>query len=84
MGDGGEWAARCWLYIPYGVFGLAMNPIRVSHRPKHAWTVYETTQYYWSQFQTYVVHVVPSMGPVVSSMGPVVSVMNLHVQQNVL
>ena len=38
-GDGmdgvGLWAAGGSVYLPLGLFGLAMSPRNASHRPKH-------------------------------------------------
>ena len=38
VGGEGEWAAGGGLNSPLGLFGLAMSPRSVSHRPKHALT----------------------------------------------
>ena len=36
--DGGdEWEAGGWLRHPIGLFGVAMSPRSVSHRPRQDW-----------------------------------------------
>ena len=37
MGGEGRWAARGWLYLSIGLFGVAMSPRNTSHRPREAW-----------------------------------------------
>ena len=34
VGGGGGWEARGWLYLPIGLFGVAMSPRSVSYRPR--------------------------------------------------
>ena len=36
MGSGGGWEARGRLYLPIGLFGVAMSPRNTSHRPGQA------------------------------------------------
>ena len=36
VGGGGEWEAGGRLNLSLGLFGLAVGPRSVSHRPKHA------------------------------------------------
>ena len=36
MGGGGRWT-RGGLYLPIGLFGVAMSPRNTSHRPRQAW-----------------------------------------------
>ena len=71
MGNGGGWAAEGGLKPLLGLFGLAMSPRSVSHRPKHTQMAKEMSYYHWSELQTHAFHVVPSMSPIVS-------VVNLH------
>ena len=35
VGGGGGWEARGGLYLPIGLFGVAMSPRSASHRPRH-------------------------------------------------
>ena len=37
MAGGGRWEARGRLYLPIGLFGVAMSPRSASHRPRLAW-----------------------------------------------
>ena len=34
MGGGGSWEAGGRLYLPIGLFGVAMSPRSASHRPR--------------------------------------------------
>ena len=34
MGSGGGWEARGWLYLPTGLFGVAMSPRNTYYRPR--------------------------------------------------
>ena len=36
-GGGGRWEAGGGLYLPIGLFGLAMSPKSASHRPRQDW-----------------------------------------------
>ena len=36
LGDGGGWKVGGGLYLPLGIFGLAMSPRSASHRPELA------------------------------------------------
>ena len=35
VGEGGGWEAGGGLYLPIGLFGVAMSPRSASHRPRH-------------------------------------------------
>ena len=37
MGGGGEWEAGGGLYLPVGLFGVAVRPRSASHRPRQDW-----------------------------------------------
>ena len=37
MGGGGRWEAGGGLHHPIGLFGVAMSPRSVSHRPRQDW-----------------------------------------------
>ena len=37
MGGGGRWEAGGRLNLPIGLFGVAMSPRSVSHRPRQDW-----------------------------------------------
>ena len=37
MGGRGGWEVRDSFYLPIGLFGVAMSPRTISHRPKQAW-----------------------------------------------
>ena len=37
VGGGGGWEAGGGLYLPIGLFGVAMSPRTTSHRPRQAW-----------------------------------------------
>ena len=37
VGGGGRWEAGGGLHRPTGLFGVAMSPRSVSHRPRHDW-----------------------------------------------
>ena len=37
MGVGGGWEARGRLYLPIGLFGVAMSPRSASDRPRQEW-----------------------------------------------
>ena len=37
VGRGGRWEAGGGLYLPIGLFGVAMSPRSVSHRPRENW-----------------------------------------------
>ena len=37
MGGGGEWEAGGRLYLPIGLFGVAMSPRSASDRPRQDW-----------------------------------------------
>ena len=37
MGGGGEWETGSGLYLPIGLFGVAISPRSASHRPRHNW-----------------------------------------------
>ena len=34
---GGRWEARGGLYLPIGLFGVAMSPRSAGHRPRQDW-----------------------------------------------
>ena len=36
---GGGWEGRGGLYLPIGLFGVAMSPGNASHRPRQDWRV---------------------------------------------
>ena len=36
-GGGGGWEAGGGLYLPIGLFGVAMSPISTSHKPRQDW-----------------------------------------------
>ena len=37
MGGGGRWEARGGLYLPIGLFEVAMSPTSTSNRPRQDW-----------------------------------------------
>ena len=37
VGGGGGWEAGGRLYLPIGLFGVAMSPRSASHRPRQDW-----------------------------------------------
>ena len=37
VGGGGRWAARGGLYLPIGLFGVAMSPRSAGRRPRQDW-----------------------------------------------
>ena len=37
VGGGGRWEAGGGLYLPIGLFGVAMSPRSTSHRPRQDW-----------------------------------------------
>ena len=37
VGGEGGWEARGELYLPIGLFGVAMSPRSASHRPRQDW-----------------------------------------------
>ena len=37
MGVGGRWEAGGRLYLPIGLFGVAMSPRSAGHRPRQDW-----------------------------------------------
>ena len=37
VGGGGGWETRGGLYLSIGLFGVAMSPRSVSHRPRQDW-----------------------------------------------
>ena len=37
VGGGGRWEAGGGLYLPNGLFGVAMSPRSASHRPRQDW-----------------------------------------------
>ena len=37
MGGGGRWKPGGGLYLPIGLFGVAVSPGNTSHRPRQAW-----------------------------------------------
>ena len=37
VGGGGGWEAGGGLYLPIGLFGVAMSPRSASHRPRQDW-----------------------------------------------
>ena len=37
VGGGGRWEAGGGLYLPAGLFGVAMSPRSASHRPRQDW-----------------------------------------------
>ena len=39
VGRGGRWEAGGRLYLPIGLFGVAMSPRSVSQRPRQDWRV---------------------------------------------
>ena len=73
----GGWEAEGGLHLPIGLFGIAMNPRSVSHRPRHDWRALRDASPTQGEYQTHISHLVPSMGPIVS-------VVTLHGQQNQL
>ena len=74
---GGGWEARGGLYLPIGLFEVAMSPRTTGHRPRQAWRAKKTSHYHRGEYQTHTSYLVPSMGPTVS-------IMTSHGQQNPL
>ena len=71
MGGGGG------LHRPTGLFGVAMSPRSVGHRPRHDWRALRDVSPTQGEYQTHTSHPVPPMGPIVS-------VVTLHGRQNQL
>ena len=76
-GGGGGWEAKGGLYLPIGLFGVAMSPRSVNHRPRQDWRALRDVSQHRGEYQTHTFHLVPSMGPTVS-------VVTLHGLQNQL
>ena len=66
VGGGGEWEARGRLYLPIGLFGVAMSPRSASDRPRQDWRALRDVSPTQGEYQTHTSHLVPSMGPIVS------------------
>ena len=66
VGAGGGWEAGGRLYLPIGLFGVAMSPRSASHRPRQDWRALRDVSPMRGEYQTHTSHLVPSMGPIVS------------------
>ena len=75
---GGGWEAEGGLHHPIGLFGVAMSPKSVSHRPRQDWRALRDV----SPTQGRILD--PYLPSIVSSMGPIVSVVASHGRQNPL
>ena len=67
VGGGGGWEAGGKLYLPIGLFGVAMSPRSASHKPRQDWrALRDVLQVNIKPIATS--HLVPSMSPIVSVM----------------
>ena len=62
----GGWEARGWLYLPIGLFGVAMRPRNTYHRPREVCLESLRDNKVKGEYQTHTSHLVPFMGPIVS------------------
>ena len=47
VGGGSRWEARGGLYLPIGLFGVAMSPGSASHRPRQDWRALRDVSLTW-------------------------------------
>ena len=63
-GGGGEWAAGGRIYLPRGLFGVAISPEVASRRPDKPESLRDLIKNKCrGEYQTHTFHLVPSMTP---------------------